>query len=312
MHHTNHDKALGLAVKKVLEYIQLNLSEDLSLEILAGVANYSPFHFQRLFTEQVGETPKQYIIRLRLERMAHFLKLFPEMSISDLSLESGFASLSTFSRAFKNYFGISADEYKNLPATQYRKISKANSKKSKTSAVFSPDICARDFSKEEIMDWIKKVNITTKRQQGYKIIYTSTCLKTNDAISLAFRELCRWAEPRGLLTSETRFTGLLLDVPFITPMEKCRYWAGISVPQHIQLPGESSITEVPDGLYATYSMKGNLLAMVKSLVFFSHGWLNESGYAIKSINGFEVFSENPADKPSETIIREIMIPVCPV
>jgi len=54
-----------------------------------------------------------------------------------------------------------------------------------------------------------------------------------------------------------------------------------------------------------------MLAMVKSLIFFSHGWLKQSGLSIKSINGYEFFAENPAEKPSETIMREIRIPVCP-
>ncbi len=309
MHHTNHDKEQNRAIKKVLEYIQLNLSNDLSLQVLSEVANYSPFHFQRLFTEEVGESPKQYIIRLRLERMAHYLKLFPDLSISDLSIESGFGTHSTFSRAFKNYFGMSAEAYKKLPQTQNSKIGKTNSKNGKTLSGYSTDLCPRDFSMEEIMDGINKMNIITKQQQSYKMLYTSCCLTSEDAISLAFRELCRWAKPRGLLTSETRYTGLLLDIPFITPMERCRYWAGISIPSHIELPKGSSVTEIPAGLYASYSIKGNLAAMVKSLVCFSHGWLSESGFTIKSINGYEVFSENPADRPSETIAREIMIPV---
>jgi len=242
MHHTNHDKEQGLAIKKVLEYIQLNLSGDLRLEVLAEVANYSPFHFQRLFSELVGETPKQYIIRLRLERSAHFLKIFPKLSISELSIESGFASPSTFSRAFKNHFGICAEDYKNLPPYQIRKICKADSKKGKLPQLSSVDLCPRDFSSEEIMDWTKQVNIATKQQQDYKVLYTRITLKDNDAISLAFRELCRWAEPRGLMNGETRFIGLLLDIPFITPMEQCRYWAGITIPSHITVPRGTSVT----------------------------------------------------------------------
>jgi AraC family transcriptional regulator len=311
MHHTDHDKEQGVWINKVLEFIQLNLNEELSLQQLSKVANYSPFHFQRLFTEQVGETPKQYIIRLRLERMAHYLNIFPNLSISELSIESSFASLSTFSRAFKNYFGISAEEYKKFPRNKNRKLCETYSKKGKTYLKESTDLCARDFSLAEIMDWKNKVNISTKMHQSCKLIYLSTCLKNSDSISLAYRDLCRWAEPMGLLTSETRFIGMLLDIPFITRIEKCRYWAGITFPEHFQLPKGTSIAEVPSGLYATYQLKGNLLSTIKSLVYFNHGWLVESGYSIRDITGFEVFTENPANKPSETIIREILIPVRP-
>jgi AraC family transcriptional regulator len=309
MHHTEHDKEYGIAMKKVLEYIQLHLSGDLRLEVLAGVANYSPFHFQRLFSEQMGESPKQYIIRLRLERTAHLLKIFPKLSISELSLESGFASHATFSRAFKDHFGITAEEFKKLPPMQSRKICKTDRKKSKTQLWDPNDLYPRDFSAEEIMEWTQKANVEISQRQCAKIIYNSTTLQDPNAISLAFRELCRWAGPRGLLTANTRYTGILLDIPFITPLEKCRYRAGITIADHLPVPSGASLTEIPAGIYAGYSMKGNLLSVVKSLVYFSHGWLPESGMAIKSINGFELFSENPADKPSESILREILIPV---
>jgi AraC family transcriptional regulator len=311
MHHTNHDKNTSTYIRKVLEFIQLNLSEDLSLEKIAEIANYSPFHFHRIFTEFIGETPKQYIIRLRLERIAHYLKVFPNLSISELADKSGFASLSTFSRAFKNFFGVSADEYRKLPENEFSKKCKTISKKCKTSQINTPDLWPRDFTPDETMDWKNKVNISVKKLQQIKVIYLNTCLDTSDAISLAFRKLCQWAEPRGLISDETLFVGMLLDIPFITPVEKCRYWAGITFPEHFKLPSDASIAQLPSGLYANYRLTGDLFATVKSLTFFSHGWLTESGYSLKDVLGYEFYSENPANKPSEIIEREILIPVRP-
>ena len=309
MHHTEDDKNTGIYIRKVLEFIQMNLSEDLSLQRLSEIANYSPFHFQRIFTEAVGETPKQYIIRLRFERIAHYLKVFPDLNISDLAEKSGFSSPSTFSRGFKSYFNVSAVDYRKMTSDEYRKFCKANSKKCKTSVINTPDLCIRDFSLDEIMERNNKVNISTKRLQKFGVIYISTCLNKSDAISLAYRKLCQWAEPRGLLTSETRYVGMLLDIPFITSIEKCRYWAGITFPKQSKLPREASVAEFPEGLYASYSFSGNLLSLVKSLAFFNHSWLAESGYALKEVFGYEIYSENPAKKPSETIDLEILIPV---
>jgi AraC family transcriptional regulator len=311
MHHTEDDKTIRLFIRKVLEFIQMNLAEDLSLQRLSEIANYSPFHFQRIFTDAVGESPKQYVIRLRLERIAHYLKVFPGLSIFELSEKSGFQSFSTFSRAFTGYFGVSAEEYRKMTNDEYRKFCKTNSKKCKTAIINTPDLCIRDFSLDEIMEWKNKVNISTKRVQRSGVIYMSTCLDKSDAISLAFRQLCRWAEPRGLLTSETRFVGTLLDIPFITPIEKCRYWAGITFRADVKPPKEASVTDIPDGFYANYRLNGNLLTTIKSLAFFNHVWLPQSGYAIKEVMGYEVYSENPANKPSEIIDREILIPVRP-
>lgn len=311
MHHTEEDKKADLYIRKVLEFIQMNLSENLSLQRISNKANYSPFHFQRIFSKYVGETPKQYILRLRLERIAHFLKMFPDLPVSDLTEYSGFASLSTFSRAFKHYFGISASEYRQLSNEEYSMKCKTDSKKCKTFKLDTGDLCFRDFTMDEIMEWKDKVTVSARKLNGFKIVYLSTCLNDDDAISIAYRKLSNWAKPRGLLNSETRFVGMLLDIPFITKIEKCRYWAGITVPKYAELPREATVTEIPEGLFASYMIEGDLLTTVKSLLYLNHGWLAENGYSINKLLGYEVFSENPANKPSETITREMLVSVHP-
>lgn len=60
-------------IQKVLNYIEQNLNLKLSLELLAKLSTYSPFHFHCVFTGIVGETPADYVKRLRLEMAAHFL-----------------------------------------------------------------------------------------------------------------------------------------------------------------------------------------------------------------------------------------------
>jgi len=311
MHHTNHDKETGMYIRKVLEFIHTNLSDDLSLSKLSEVAHYSPYHFHRIFTEFVGETPRQYIIRLRLERITHYLNVFPALSLTELADNSGFSSLSTFSRAFKNYFGMSAEEYRKVPAGEVRKICKTDSKICKISFDNSSEFYNRNFSETEIMEWKDKVDISTKAFAGTTVAYVSTCLEHPDAITHAFRELTNWAMPRMMINAGTRFTGMLLDIPFITPLSKCRYRAGITLPSNPGLLKGAGMTEIPQGIYASYRVKGNIMAIVKSLILFKHGWLDSSGYQLNDITGFELFDVNPADKPSEQIEREILIPVRP-
>ena len=59
---------------RVLVHIQQNLDEALSLEELAGIAYFSPYHFHRIFRGMLGESVKGHIRRLRLERAATRLK----------------------------------------------------------------------------------------------------------------------------------------------------------------------------------------------------------------------------------------------
>jgi AraC-like DNA-binding protein len=65
-------------IVRTLVYIQQHLDDDLELDQVAGVAAFSSFHFHRIFRGLVGETLKEYIRRLRLERAARNLKLSGE------------------------------------------------------------------------------------------------------------------------------------------------------------------------------------------------------------------------------------------
>ncbi|MGM0829487.1 MAG: helix-turn-helix domain-containing protein [Bacillota bacterium] len=76
------DKIQRNQIDKVVEFIDLHLSEDLSLEQLAKVSTYSPYHFQRVFKRLIGETPAGYVKRMRLENAAHMLIYEQQLSIT--------------------------------------------------------------------------------------------------------------------------------------------------------------------------------------------------------------------------------------
>src|SRR5688572_9232301 len=93
--------------------VQSNLDQEISLESLARQYGYSPFHFHRFFSNVVGETPKQHIDRLRLERAAYKLAITGE-TVLEIALSVGFKNHETFSRAFKRAFGYSPSGYRRV------------------------------------------------------------------------------------------------------------------------------------------------------------------------------------------------------
>lgn len=90
---------------RVLEHIDQQLDEPLELDALAAVANFSPFHFHRLFTAWMGETLGDYVRRRRLEVGAMRLVAQPRLSVLQVALSVGFGSAEAFARAFKFRFG---------------------------------------------------------------------------------------------------------------------------------------------------------------------------------------------------------------
>ena len=88
------------------------LDDDLSLASLAERAGWSKYYLHRAFTKTVGETPKQYMQRLRLER-AGALLIVTDDSVLKIALATGFNSHEVFTRAFQRHYGRTPIQYRN-------------------------------------------------------------------------------------------------------------------------------------------------------------------------------------------------------
>ena len=106
------------AVQRMQEYIEENLSNEITMAQLAEVSLYSPWYSYRLFVQHLDMTPAVYIRRLRLSKSA--LKLRDEnVRITDVAYESGFESVDGYQRAFYREFGRNPYEYSISPSPIY-------------------------------------------------------------------------------------------------------------------------------------------------------------------------------------------------
>jgi len=96
---------------RVLVHIQQNLDAPLPLEELASIALFSPFHFHRIFRGLIGESVKEHVRRLRLERAAHRLR-HTGQQITEIGLDAGYQTLESFTRAFHRMFSQSPSEFR--------------------------------------------------------------------------------------------------------------------------------------------------------------------------------------------------------
>jgi len=99
--------------KRVLKYIDDHLDDEINLAILAEIADFSKFHFQRQFSACFGVSASQYIVQLRLDRSAHLLAFYDD-SICDIAFHTHFQSQEAFSRAFKKRFGKTPLKFRRL------------------------------------------------------------------------------------------------------------------------------------------------------------------------------------------------------
>ncbi len=105
------DRTSDFRLERVLQYMEANLSEPLSLEVLAREAGISRFHFIGLFRRALGTTPHKHLLDLRLQVAASML-LKGDKGVLEVALACGFQSSSHFAAVFKQKFHASPTTYK--------------------------------------------------------------------------------------------------------------------------------------------------------------------------------------------------------
>jgi AraC family transcriptional regulator len=97
--------------KRVVEFIEEHLSEDIPLATLAELVNLSLFHFARAFKQSFGVPPHRYHSARRMDRARSLLQR-PALSVTQIAAQTGFRETSSFTRAFRRFTGLTPTEYR--------------------------------------------------------------------------------------------------------------------------------------------------------------------------------------------------------
>ena len=108
-------------IDTVQQYIREHLDEPLQREVLASVANFSVPHLHRIFTGCVGENIATYIRRIRLERAGRKLRM-GAVDITEVALAAGYTTHAAFGKAFKQLYGLSPSEFRQLDCWSATKL----------------------------------------------------------------------------------------------------------------------------------------------------------------------------------------------
>ncbi len=103
----------SISLSNVCSYISEHFTENLSLEDISEYAGFSKYHFERIFRDYTGMTFYQYLQQMRINH-AQTLLSNPELSVTDISYQAGFASCTAFTRAFKKSTGYPPSQFRLL------------------------------------------------------------------------------------------------------------------------------------------------------------------------------------------------------
>jgi len=279
-------------IVRTLVFIQEHLDGELEPGQLARVAAFSQFHFARIFRGLVGETLMEHIRRLRLERAARNLKQRDE-PITQLAFEAGFETHESFTRAFSAMFGVPPSSYRaaHKPAPEAASGTHIDD----VAGYHPPDY--GDFPPPEIKE-LPPTRVVFLRHVG-----------PYSQVGATWGRLMAWAGMRGLLGPGMKLFGIVHDDPDVTPEDKIRYDAAVSVNRPVSPEGEIGVMELAGGRYAVATHRGPYSEAGKAYQRLYGAWLPQSGYELRDAPAFEQYLNSPQDTKPEDLLTLICIPI---
>ena len=293
-----------IRINKVFEFIDQNLNEELSLEIVAGIAYFSPFHFHRVFKYITGETLNGYINRRKIEKATSILIHKKELGINELGTRYGFNSNSSFTRTFRKFYGISPTLFREQHKQKYSKISQLKSKNGQDDLSFEKYFCVI----ENLKIWLNmNTKIEIKELPQTQLAYVS-CIGPQN-LETAFNRLIKWAKPKGLLEQKDLMLLTVYHDSFkITASEKVRMNASIVLQNETDTNGEVSLGSIEKGRFLTgrFFISQNEFEKAWTSLFI---WMNEHGYQKADRNPFEIYYNDFREHPEKKFDVELFVPV---
>ena len=268
----------------VLTYIDEHLHEELNIAILANVANFSPFHFQRIFKSLCGESPYDMILRKRLEKSVFLLKRGDNLSIKEIAHTCGFASIENYSRQFKA-------RYKITPSTFKKDRSFQNSRIYQEPNSVDPYLDIEQSRKESGPGF--HVNIGQEKEKTVAVI-RAIFGKDASALVQSYQRLVAWYQTKYPNRPMHRY-GMSMDDPAVTPAGKYRYDFAIEVDDDFETEGEFIREIIPGGKYASIHCMGNINVVAQAWDYLYKIWLPSSDYLPAHFPAIEAYNRGPED-----------------
>jgi AraC family transcriptional regulator len=285
-------------INRAIDYVVNHLHEPLRLRDLSRAAMLSRFHFHRVFQSLVGETPAEFVKRLRLERALGLMARTQAPTLTAIALACGFSSSSDFSRCFKQRFGVSprAFDIKAWRKSRGEQLQAAVEQEARPHLErLSPRLNPDKF----------RVRIRDLPARSVAYIRVSRPYQ-GDAVISATRRLVAWAERQGLANGQ--WLGYQWDNPEITALEDCRYHLAVEA-ERFTPKGEVGRFRFPTMIVAEIEIRGGLDLELRALQWLYGTWLPRSGYVPDDHPIFEAWMGRPYAHGTDYFELHVQLPI---
>lgn len=275
-------------MNKVLQYINSNMVDELSLSMLAEISNYSSFHFHRIMRAYLRESIGNYIIRVRMDAGATLLQHM-HLEVVEIAHRVGYSSPSSFNKAFKKHFHISPSDLRKTGRSGLNHYCHTHKNRIMENVTLKPSIK------------------TIKDKKGvYKVAIGQY---GDDHTNRAWERIASFAQENKLFGFGTECIDISLDDPNITDVEKCRYEACITCKKDIRADGDIGIKHIEGGVYTIFKHKGPYEILINAYNYIFGEWLPNSDYKLRELPCFEVYHDSPEDTKPEKLKTDLYIPL---
>jgi len=267
---------------RVSSYIHDHLDEDLSLDVLAGIACLSPYHWHRIYHAYFGETVAATVRRLRLQRAAADLA-HTDRPVPKVAERAGYDSQAAFTRAFSAAFG--------LPPAKYREVG--------SHSVFKT-------STPQGVHLMYDVGLTTLSPKNLIAVeHRGSYMAIGKSFDLLFMTLAQ----RNLIGPGQRMVGVYFDDPTSVPESELRSQAAVVVDEPVAVEAPLIGTPFRGGDHAVLRYKGPYGDMHAAYQWLYGQWLPSSGREAADAPVFEEYLNSPRDTPPTELRTDIYLPL---
>lgn len=299
-------------IHKVQDYIELHIGENLTIEELSNAAGFSKFHFSRIFQGILHETLAHYVNRLRMERALFWLAHRTDLSITDIAYELGIFDSAVFSRAFKNYYGVSPSEYRK----EYSKSCKdifLLSEYNKTNVNYNP---VAEESSNDLFPVTGQITIQELEDKQVAYVrhtgtYDMLWEKYQDMTKTLFTEA---SKQHLLVKGENWVLSIYHDNPEFGDATQFRTSLCLTVPDKISIQEDGILgtMKLEGGLYAVGHFEIQLEEYEGAWNYMYQLWLTHSGYVPRNSCPFEVYRNDPNEDERHIHVVDIYVPIEPI
>jgi AraC family transcriptional regulator len=300
-----HSNKYTERINSAIDWISQHFDEPVSLDQVAAIANFSPYHFHRVFRAHTGETLNVFITRVRLERSVLLMRTARGKPLTAIALEAGFASSSNFCRVFKAHYGVSPAKA-NLDVLLEGRKNQQDVKAARDYALAMPR-SGCPISKA-------KPTIRVERWREIRLAYVRVIggYLNPQALIDGYHAIEAWADRHGIDRATSQLIGMSMDDPDIVPLRKCRYDFCRTVTLKPPSRTGASYTALPACDWAIAECKGDMGDVEHVWNYLFREWLPASAWQPAAIPVLEIFNKRPEETGWDRFDMHCCVPIKPL